>query len=389
MSSRRRVGGFTLVELLVVISIIGMLMALLLPAVQSAREAGRRNTCSNNQKQLATAMINFDSTRRFFPGYANIINAVGTTGGNAGVSWTYLTGYIVPLLPYMERGDLYRTYSDYSQVPSSAYQAILVCPSNPPTTLGGPQLAYVVNGGFESNTGGGMPTTVNSAAGSLASEFAQNGVCFNGGSAFATAQMPPVRISSDYISANDGTTYTLLVTENNQANFWTFANQNGVNGLSTGWSPSSPPSTTNAVNWAEWYKAYNTFVWFPLGASNTSPSTLSGLGVNWGSTGAEGATSFPTASCLRINGNKTVGQSNSFPPTTTNSGATYMRPSSNHTGGVNMFFCDGHYRFVAEDINYLVYRQLMTSNYQQTWSYTPQIAGSTNYMNLPIDESMF
>lgn len=100
--------GFTLVELLVVIAIIGILVGLLLPAVQAAREAARRMQCSNNLKQLALSLHNYESSHKKYP--------------PAGISYTMCTGLsptgenknangLVFLLPYMEQGNLFNRFN--------------------------------------------------------------------------------------------------------------------------------------------------------------------------------------------------------------------------------------------------------------------------------------
>ncbi len=102
-SFRRKSSGFTLVELLVVIAIIGILVALLLPAVQAAREAARRTQCVNNMKQVALAAHNFhDSHNRLPPGSLNAM--IPGTGAHARDQHA---GVLVFLLPYLEQGLIY------------------------------------------------------------------------------------------------------------------------------------------------------------------------------------------------------------------------------------------------------------------------------------------
>lgn len=92
--------GFTLVELLVVIAIIGILVALLLPAVQAAREAARRMQCTNNLKQLGLAHLNFESAKGHFPDGASYDFSQPCPGSGGCRAWTHI--HLV--LPYFEEG---------------------------------------------------------------------------------------------------------------------------------------------------------------------------------------------------------------------------------------------------------------------------------------------
>ncbi len=135
MVHRPRKTGFTLVELLVVIAIIGILIALLLPAVQAAREAARRSQCSNNMKQLGLATHNYHDTYKVFPPgvLAARLNAGMSTHPN-NMSWMPL------LLPFMEQAPLYDQLKPYivsrsaSSFPSDLMNTVipaLCCPSDP------------------------------------------------------------------------------------------------------------------------------------------------------------------------------------------------------------------------------------------------------------------
>lgn len=117
-------GGFTLVELLVVVAIIGILTALLLPAVQSAREAARRIQCTNNLKQIGLATHRFHDTRGHLPP-----PKLGTTFETLGSTF-------VLLLPYLEQGNRYDTYdlsrsiTHSSNLPvTSSRIPVYLCPS--------------------------------------------------------------------------------------------------------------------------------------------------------------------------------------------------------------------------------------------------------------------
>jgi prepilin-type N-terminal cleavage/methylation domain-containing protein/prepilin-type processing-associated H-X9-DG protein len=118
---RRPASAFTLVELLVVIAIIGVLVALLLPAVQAAREAARRMSCSNNLKNIALAALTYEGARKHFP-----ISTPNPCGGNEFANYEtglieYVgekctgfvptgKGWITELLPYLEQQTLYQQF---------------------------------------------------------------------------------------------------------------------------------------------------------------------------------------------------------------------------------------------------------------------------------------
>jgi prepilin-type N-terminal cleavage/methylation domain-containing protein/prepilin-type processing-associated H-X9-DG protein len=128
----RKASGFTLVELLVVIAIIGVLVALLLPAVQAARESARRMQCSNNLKQIGLALQNHHDVLQVFPPGQIHTSSSGEP---------YITTWGIELLPYLEQANLQARY-DKTIAPTSASNVLVlqtriksyICPSDLNTT---------------------------------------------------------------------------------------------------------------------------------------------------------------------------------------------------------------------------------------------------------------
>src|SRR5947209_9550969 len=108
--SRRR-HAFTLIELLVVIAIIGVLIGLLLPAVQKVREAANRMKCSNNLKQMGLAIANYESANGKLPsGHIELCPNNNATGSEA--NCYYYTNVFITIMPFIDQDNLFNTYKD-------------------------------------------------------------------------------------------------------------------------------------------------------------------------------------------------------------------------------------------------------------------------------------
>jgi len=304
MNRARR--GFTLVELLVVITIIAMLAALILPAVQMAREAARRATCINNQKQIALAVQNYESGKQKLPpSYA----PHSTTGTN-------YVGWVHALLPFLERTDLAELYASNNLDTAQLKLNFLICPSGQPSQASGPN-NYVVNCGRKDGlaTGAAGPMTT-------PTDWQENGVFFTSFTTIGVkTPVPVVSQSMSYISRGDGTKNTLMLSENQN----TLSSVNTVPVYRTGISWNNPGVIATAWTTAlspEWEMG---LVWFPI-------TTADGINKNVEPIGAAAKAD------------------NAF-----------ARPSSGHPGLAVAGFCDGGVRTLSDEVDYRVYALIMTA----------------------------
>ncbi|REK17532.1 MAG: DUF1559 domain-containing protein [Planctomycetota bacterium] len=314
---RPRHRGFTLVELLVVITIIAMLVGLLIPAVMAARNAARRNECINNQRQIGQAMTSYVTAKQHFPpSFSQQPDPAGKFAA-AGVG-PQAVGWVPPMLTYLEQAPLYQVFqqNDWDTL-EGAEVGILTCPSRDPSDSQAP-LSYVVNGGIHDYVDS-----------DYAMDYQENAVFFDAFSPSQGFAKKTAPIDMSYLSRHDGNTSTLMLTENLNARDWAVV---GVLTPPASYPEPYPLQPGPPVNGQSWWQ---TVTWIqPTPQPPTDPS--------WGTVpgGPPG---------------KILNQPATGPP----SDRTWGRPSSNHSGGFIVTMCDTSAKFMSDEIEYRVFCLLM------------------------------
>ncbi len=325
--------AFTLIELLVVIAIIGILIALLLPAVQAAREAAHRSQCSNNLKQIGVALLNRESSfRRFPPGvmaklrFSYTYDLVNT----GGYEWPYLLDYLLPQLEETNfytlihggKFDIPSPWVDQSQwlgpgigVPITS----LLCPSDLPAgqMKGSPPLQLPASNYL------GIFSGLNDYQNYQLTGI--GGASFDDGGYQPVAPNPTSRAVFGYYSGTriadirDGTSSTMAVAE-----------------YLTGTDPIDSRGSfyTN--------RAGCQFLYVTLGPNSAAGDNL----LSWD----------PPAFCPS-DGTRNLPQLN-LPCVPGVTDANYASPRSRHPGGVQVVFCDGSVHFMADEIDLATWQNL-------------------------------
>jgi prepilin-type N-terminal cleavage/methylation domain-containing protein len=327
-----RVRGFTLVELLVVIAIIGTLVALLMPAVQKARESSRRSSCLNNLRQQALATLQYEERLRRIPALFERLTGQhfnsddATTGGDGAPNITWA----ISLLPGMERQAIYDN-NVAGRMPGT-FVEIYVCPSDGDKERSGPVTSYVANAGRVS---------------SVAEQRVQNGAFLN-----RIYNPDATTVDGHWM---DGREYTLILSENVDATYYDEIGWNGFEECKNGF-----PLDLKFIQEDRDDRTWNpVFVWGERNNSfeKTTPINSPGLDLD--------DVKWQECACPR----RYTSQSCDEQPGRLL--ATWARPSSNHGGGVNIAFISGRVTFLREDIDYNVYIALMTLNEKKSDSPNP------------------
>ncbi len=311
----RRFTGFTLVELLVVIAVIGVLVGLLLPAVQAAREAARRMQCGNNMKQIGLAMHNYHDTHQRFPyGSFNLREAWPASGTN----WRAL------ILQFVELGNVHDQLS-FTDNPAVHFMAggaaganrlagneVLMnlvvptyrCPSSVIDELGGPNNVDAMNVSYVGVQGAARP--VPGLAPNRGTQDCGHGWSCNNGLLVANEAF---RMNA----ATDGLSNTLIVAEQSAL----VAGQNRTANYYGGWFGTRHPR--------------------PVGHP-------SGCGDLWQA----------GTSCIRFSINSQIVQTGA----TDTSWRNNTHWNSYHPGGINVTVADGAVRFIPESIDFVLLKSL-------------------------------
>ena len=338
-SSARR--GFTLIELLVVIAIIAVLISLLLPAVQSAREAARRAQCVNNLKQIGLAMHNYHSVNDIFP-MGSTIQLYDNLNANDMYSWNDWSAH-AQLLSYMEQNPIYNAINfNYPPVASTlggaaANTVVLIriktflCPSD-----------FNAGPSWTNNYVGSMGTSIGYITQSQSSGL------------FAETVAKKIRDITDGTSNTVAFSERLVGTPGRPDHY----PGNGMDGVAANAnSPVNyyldalqdiPDTLTYLQNCNAVYQA-----------NLTTSSAWQNGGENW-AWGTPGVTMFQTI---------VPPSSPQYPWSTCRSDCAsgcgvdsshLTNARSNHPGGCNVLFCDGSVRFVKSSVNMQTWMQLGT-----------------------------
>ena len=365
--SRQESKAFTLVELLVVIAIIGMLIALLLPAVQAAREAARRMQCSNTLKQFTLAAHNYVDTYQSLPKGNEMVTYNGPDAGGTQVTRFWI-GYspFFTLLPFYEQAAIYALATTDSVIagtdpnPDNASTAtcwantlaILACPSDAFFDSGNGRNCYVYSVGDWADTN--LSTQANRTTSNRRGPFYRT--TFNNDDTNAHNVTPgpgPAAIQEASAprtlgSLSDGTSNTIVFSErvttgrrNNIRGAYKLGatgDPNGVpnnNGLGNDGYTGNPLRPNRCLSWAKLGNGYRT--------DQGTVQTDDHFGTRW----ADGRAPATFSTLLPPNSPSCWG-----PGSVVYVGRSMNSASSFHTSGVNVSLADGSVRFATDSVNW-------------------------------------